>query len=687
MKISRIPQISVLVLTSLLLMAGQVHAQAEDYVPTVRIQFPNIHLNEATPVPPTLNLAYLGTDPDADTAVPAFVRFLITVAEFNGQPIDTRQEYEQHYEELIDFADPNWSPWMPYPELEEQRRITYPDLPDQQHFLFAFQVMDEHGAVSLGRNYGQEVFNVQVRAEYFQPQVILNEYYLGNTSANMVTDIASGQPLNFSWIASADFYGGQIVSYRHGLDLIDPDDPNDPGWMVPPGTGEANLFAEEIILHEGYHIFTLKVVDDSGQVKVLEWQLSVIPFVPRPYQYPLLFVDQVVDDQTNQWPGEGGSPAYDREEYRNAYWQFLEGGEGVSGFDWNQDRKDHTEPVSYQDLVWYQSVLINARSHGQQLMFNELRPQNGIDRYVWLTPYQQRGGNVFLVGDRSMESFMEQLPNYMVPMVFDTNEETYVLNGNHYVVGFGQMVLPDGSDALRGPRMYPYATAGISALDWTVPLNKYVYGRSLPANQDRRSECSGVKGLVLSPDFKVAHGVGPGVVADTMMTNPLIDWRDEVSSSSDSLANSFPFYGEEFVDANISSRVTPILPQECDESPDGMCIEPMFTSLARFDWLRERKWEEGDDGWPQNQYSNARIREICGEMSQTSYVDEEISVPLATARTNGQTIGYLSYKSVEDKPAGKADVYWGFDPYRFDPTESKKAVRWVLQYFGLNINK
>ncbi len=42
---------------------------------------------------------------------------------------------------------------------------------------------------------------------------------------------------------------------------------------------------------------------------------------------------------------------------------------------------------------------------------------------------------------------------------------------------------------------------------------------------------------------------------------------------------------------------------------------------------------------------------------------------------------------VEDKPSMKADVYWGFDPYRFDHEETKKAIRWVLDYFGLQVGR
>ena len=58
----------------------------------------------------------------------------------------------------------------------------------------------------------------------------------------------------------------------------------------------------------------------------------------------------------------------------------------------------------------------------------------------------------------------------------------------------------------------------------------------------------------------------------------------------------------------------------------------------------------------------------------------------SSGRTNGGTFGYFSYKMTEDKPSYKADVYWGFDPYRFDHNETKKAIRWVLDYFGLQIN-
>ncbi len=62
-------------------------------------------------------------------------------------------------------------------------------------------------------------------------------------------------------------------------------------------------------------------------------------------------------------------------------------------------------------------------------------------------------------------------------------------------------------------------------------------------------------------------------------------------------------------------------------------------------------------------------------------------VERSSARTNGEMFGFLSYKTVPTKQWKAADIYWGFDPYRFDHNGAKKAIRWALQYFGLQINQ
>ena len=44
----------------------------------------------------------------------------------------------------------------------------------------------------------------------------------------------------FQWVGFAD-PGLEIKAYRHGWDVIDPDDPNDMGWHGPAGLGPENM--------------------------------------------------------------------------------------------------------------------------------------------------------------------------------------------------------------------------------------------------------------------------------------------------------------------------------------------------------------------------------------------------------------------------------------------------------------
>jgi hypothetical protein len=460
-----------------------------------------------------------------------------------------------------------------------------------------------------------------------------------------------------------------------------------PDKVVLSGIRDIDAGERNIINESGIHVFTVRVEDGAQQVRIMNWTLRVVPFVSPQFQLPLLVLDQVADANVNNWPSQSGVPLND-ETYRNAWWHFLaDGAGGVAGLNWERDWKNHTDEVMYSDVVKYKAVLCYAQfNEMNQRLFQQFRPVNDVDQYVWLAPYQQQGGNFFLAGGSSMESFLEGKANYMVPMIFDTQETILIVNGTEYEVGFGTAEMPDGSLVQRGPRMYPYATAGISALDWTSPNTKTIYNRPVAARFDRAVDCVGLKGLVLDPDFKGNHLVGPGVVADTIWTEATIDWQDYVDAAADTLGlfhGTFPFRNDEFIDANISTRVTPIVPQPCADGPGGMCVEPMFTGVARFDYIRQYNRDRGDADWPQSQYSNFELRDGCGPMGLTSYEGAELS----SAHTNKQTFGYLSYKNVADKPSGKADVYWGFDPYRFDHNEAQKAVTWVLEYFGLQINQ
>lgn len=666
-------------------------------VPTSRVEFPNLGGISAFSVPPTVNIGWSGQDPDFELRVPTKVRFLwIPARDPDGNWITSRYTYNQRYAEILSYDDPRWSQWLPYSADEEERKVSIPQQPVGEYFLFATQVQDTAGAVSVGFGYQAEVANLVVRTGEVAPSVILTESFLERQEGpERSDDIAGGQPLNFSWSADASAYNGNIVSMRHGWDVIDVNDPNDPGWAVPPGLSEQNRRANERSFTEGLHTFVLRVEDDSQQVKILKRTLRVIPFVDRDFQLPLLVLDQHYDRNSNGWPGRDGRPLNDQL-YRNAYWHFLaEGSGGVADFNWTRDRRDHSVDVNYEDLVGYKAVLCYARVDPSQTMFGDFRPAGRVDKYVWLTPYQQQGGNFFLVGASSLESFLQMRSDYMTPMVFDTREESYTIFGTAYITGFGTTTMPDGTIVQRGPRMYPYATAGIAALDWTSPTGKLIYGRPNFASTDRSRLCAGLKGIVLDSLFASQHLIGPGVIPDTMFTNPDIDWRDQAASQVDTLnlldQQAFAWDNDEFVDGNPgTARTTPIVPQPCEGEtyanfnvPNGKCVEPMFKGIARIDWMREVQWARGRTDWPQSRYEDGELDAGCGQMALTEYKGH----PRSSARTNGRVFGWASYKTIPNKPYAAPDVYWGFDPYRFDHEGTKKAIRWVLTNFGLQINQ
>ncbi|MFT5232651.1 MAG: hypothetical protein ACI9UK_001123 [Candidatus Krumholzibacteriia bacterium] len=666
-------------------------------VPTSRI-FPETFSNQGfKTVPPTVNLGWSGTDVDFDLRVPTRARFLWKSAKLaNGNSIRTPTEYNLNFSEILNFDDPEWSEWLPYAAEQADRLVSFQNRPDGEYFLFATQTQDTAGAVSVSLGYQVEVAHVKILKGFYKPVVTVLDPFLGATTSSEKSDeIASGQPLNFSWIASAEGYNGNIISYRHGWDLLSVDDPNDQGWAVPPGLSTSNLFAVERSFQEGLHTFTVRVEDDSGQIRIMTWTLRVVPYVDPVFQQNIMVLDQVVDRNVGNWPDQSGAPRND-ESYRNPWWHFLaDGAGGVSDINWERDWFDHTDNVQYSDMVKYKVVLCYAQTGDNQQMMRQFRPINDVDRFVWLTPYQERGGNLFLVGGGSMESFLEvHSENYMVPIVFDTREETLVVNGNAFLTGFGQRELPDGTRIDRGPLQYPYATAGISAIDWTSPNTKNIYNRPNTVRFDRTVDCVGLKGLVLDEEFADFHLIGPGVIADTMWTDPVIDWHDVVDAAADTMKLfhlTFPFRNDEFVNSNISTRSTPIIQQSCPEDgPGGLCVQPMFQGIARFDYMREYFRSRGETTWPDSRYDAFALDDGCGSLALTTYEDPNFENALTnrgSALTNGQTFGYFSYKMVENKPVQKADVYWGFDPYRFDHDESRKAIRWVLQYFGLQINQ
>lgn len=250
--------------------------------PHARVLYPYVPAFSATIVPLTLRVScegWIGDDPDV---LPRDFRTLMIPAVWNGMTLQTWSDYEAHVADLVDAANPEWSDWQPYAPTVEERSRLYPGLSDGGYYLFAAQVRDAAGRVSTITDYRREVLWMRASGNSFRPDLMVFEETLGGVSpAGQTIPVASGQVLAFSWLASGAGYNGLIATYRHGWDLLDPDDALDPGWAVEPGLEPANLAAEPVGFATGRHMLTIRVEDDFGQVRIGRVAVEVQPVAAR----------------------------------------------------------------------------------------------------------------------------------------------------------------------------------------------------------------------------------------------------------------------------------------------------------------------------------------------------------------------------------------------------------------------
>ncbi len=644
-------------------------------------------------VPPVAVFGWSGVDPDGPAGVPTHVRYLWKKALYPAAGGDvylrTRHEFDIHWPELVDLADPAWSDWIPYADDPQERAVTLTGLQslDEQGrqitYIFVVQARDETGAESVDWVYSENVQNVYVGTG-LSPLLMVYEPRFGLVRATGQHVIAHYEVharivMDWSWSALADGYGGEIAAYRYGWDLADPEDPEDPAWAVEPGNTPEHLRTTGKVLTAGLHTLTVQAWDLAGWLTRLRIVFDVIPVPDPASQYPLLLVDDVDDHDSQAWPDPSGRPL-DQDHLRDDFWlRTLAGPGGVQDFVPCRDIIDtETDELSYRQLVNYRAVLWSGRYAVQNFVWNTFKPRrDGSSPYNWLAAYQELVGNLFMVGERAMNQFIEDAGrSWLLPIIFDTEEEIayFWWNGGPmpFDLGFGWIISPDGKRIWIGRERYPYKSLGLSVLDHVTP-KYHVFGtvgvRSI-GQKARNSACVGVKGLIVDPVFRAARAPGDAF-PDTIFTDPIFDWLDLNPEWRDRL-NPFIWGDDEFYDGNITSRTTPWQPQQCDGQP---CLEPMFRMYSRFDWIQDLHVANGDNAWPAPEIPWWELPDRCGHHALG---------PDGRTRTTGQITGFLSHKTVATKPGGRADVLWGFDPYRFDHTRIRGAIRWVLgEHFGL----
>jgi len=530
------------------------------------------------------------------------------------------------------------------------------------------------------------------------PYLVVMERYLGmrrvyGVDHQYAFDIAGGQRLNFAWAASPGSDGGSIASFRWGWNLADPDDPDDPGWALPPGMSpEHQQTSPDVSFAGGVQRLTIQVANSLQRISRLTLVLSVVPIPDLEQQLPLLLVDDVNDRTSSGWLSQFDQPL-DNDVYRDAFWrQVLEGPGGVVGWnpslhvvDTEEDQLGFRDVINYRSLVWLTRFTTGDNSYTGINFRPSFDGVHDIDKHVWLAPYQQLAGNVLYAGSQGLFTHLAEA-RYEVPVVFESTEMGSQNGMVHYPDtrvrrSFGVRYIPQDTEVLVGPTRYPFDVAGVSVLDVMSVVSCVEYGSDEALTQRRRAACVGLKGVALDAAFKVSHFPGGAAFADTIWTEPQIDWRDLPQPHDPYLLGRiWPWGQDEFYNGNVVGRPTPYTIQQCDGEP---CVEPMFRSIARYDWIRQtRLAADPDDTWPVGYY------DVPGQPTLVSVCGTNALTPgLAGALTNDQVVAFVARKTASDKPSQVGDVVMGFDPYRFDNQQMRAVIRWVLgEHFGLTMN-
>jgi hypothetical protein len=179
---------------------------------------------------------------------------------------------------------PEWSRWRYYNEPGDSGKSWTTD-PALAHgsYLFAAQAKDDAGAVTPVFDLSRNVRRVLVTNIVTGPILEVTYKYMKSiitaspSTPPEIIDLPAGLPVGFSWRADASSYGGTVMGYRYGWDILDLNDPEQWEIQVTPFVGEAAQSPTRTFFF-GTHTFFLEVIDNSGLLTRASIVINVVPF-------------------------------------------------------------------------------------------------------------------------------------------------------------------------------------------------------------------------------------------------------------------------------------------------------------------------------------------------------------------------------------------------------------------------
>jgi len=289
-------------------------------------------------------------------------------------------------------------------------------------YLFAVQGMDEAGAVTPvfdahtnGKNNVAKVFVL----DQFGATLIVEEPFLGQftfvgLSRPRPVAVATGQPIQFRWRGDAMSYGGSIVAYRYGWNLLNPerDEEWDQNWCETCTTAPARVF------NSGTQRFFLETRDNAGTVTHAELELTVYQVTRRR--------DLLIVDDTDNFPDD----PLNQEVLEDDRWRsIVESLQQIQPFGFDArpgaDIYDvagtfrEAPPISkvfdYKTVVWYSKIAGNGNVALRELaaFFDPFvdRNRDRVVKFNYLATYVENGGEFWLSGSQPTTYLWTFAPN------------------------------------------------------------------------------------------------------------------------------------------------------------------------------------------------------------------------------------------------------------------------------------
>jgi len=400
-------------------------------IPVANILIPvRVSLNPAS-VPPITTIRFEASDldnADADLSVRwALVGLLEgglggdwedTIDYLRKDP-DVLNEYGKTEED----SEAEWTDWMPY-ESNGQGFMEWTTPPvDYGGYIFAVQTRDPCDGFTEVLDEVYNVRRIRVSGRSTGPLLTVFNEFLGSVNTSTcrtpvtIADILSSIPMSFRWTANASAYGGVVVGYRYGWDIVDLDD--DSQWEIDytPFTGRTASSPPRTFFF-GTHTFNVEVIDNSGYCSRVEFKLNIVLYAPA---RDLLLVDDFAADQSTAagWDDPLGRGVLPDDAEHDQFW--LDMLDSVDGFDPGFDVIEvaGNTPIPLSILADYKSIIWSCYSNRgqitdlpllyQYIQYRQKDPGTtggggGKQQPNLLALYMAAGGHLFLNGNHPVQN-------------------------------------------------------------------------------------------------------------------------------------------------------------------------------------------------------------------------------------------------------------------------------------------